>query len=376
MQTAHRNCFERFQKDSKSQARRGRVRTMHGTFETPAFMPVGTQGSVKTLSPKDLKEIGAEVILANAYHLYIRPGIDIIRKLGGLHRFISWPHPILTDSGGFQVFSLTRLRKITQEGVLFHSHFDGREIFLTPEIVIEIQEAFGSDIAMVFDECPPATAGVDQVRKSLELTVEWAKRSKRAQKHENQLLFGIVQGGRFLNLRREALERTVEIGFDGYALGGVSVGEARSDVEAVVREMGPLLPADHVRYLMGVGTPLDLFMGVEAGFDMFDCVNPTRYGRTGTAFTHEGKIVVRNGKYAEDESPLDAQCDCYACQNFSRSYIRHLVNCHEILGDRLLSHHNVHFFVLLMRRMREAIELGKFGEFKKAFESGYNNQLR
>lgn len=376
MKTASSKSFTALTSDSKSNARTGCLRTSRGDIETPAFMPVGTQGTVKTLNPHELEEAGAQIILGNAYHLYIRPGLDILKAAGGLHKFMAWPHPILTDSGGFQVFSLAKLRKLTEEGALFNSHFDGHEILFTPELVVEIQEVIGSDIAMVFDECPPATADFKYVKKSLDMTVLWAERSKKAHRLHNQKLFGIIQGGKFLDLRKESLERTVEIGFDGYALGGVSVGESKEEIVKVVRQMAPMMPQDHARYLMGVGTPLDLLMAVESGFDMFDCVNPTRYGRTGTAFTRHGKIVVRNGKYAEDQAPLDESCACYACKNFSRSYIRHLVNCKEILGDRLLSYHNVYFFLALMRQIREAIRNGRFLSFKKQFESQYDDELR
>ena len=376
MNFATSECFELIRTDSGTSARLGKVRTANGIFDTPAFLPVGTQATVKSLTPRDLEEMGAQAILSNAYHLYIRPGTEIIKQAGGLHRFMGWKRPILTDSGGYQVFSLARLREVSEDGVSFHSHFDGRKIFFTPELVIEIQEALGSDIAMVFDECPPPEKDRNYLKQSLDLTVHWAKRSKEAHKREDQLLFGIVQGGRFLDLRKESLERTVEIGFDGYALGGVSVGEAHHEIESVVREMAPLFPKENVRYLMGVGTPKDLLMGVEAGFDFFDCVNPTRYGRTGTAFTSSGKIVVRNGSYASDQKPVDESCSCYCCANFSRSYIRHLINCHEILGDRLLSHHNVHFFLNLMRKIRESIAAGNFAAFKKEFELNYHDEAR
>ncbi len=376
MTIAMSSCFQEFQCDQKTSARLGRVRTAHGTFDTPAFLPVGTQGSVKTLSPRELEEAGAEAILSNAYHLYVRPGTSVIEQAGGLHRFINWKRPILTDSGGYQVFSLSKLREVSDEGVSFNSYFDGQKIFLSPERVVEIQEALGSDIAMVFDECPPPNRDREGVRQAVNRTILWAKRSKAVRKREDQLLFGIVQGGRFLDLRGESLEKTVEIGFDGYALGGVSVGEVHEEIESVVRAMGPLFPKDHVRYLMGVGTPKDLFMGVEAGFDFFDCVNPTRYARTGTAFTSQGRLVIRNGKYTVDQKALDEACDCYACSNFSRSYIRHLINCNEILGHRLLSYHNVYFFLSLMRKMRDAIRQGAFLTLKKEFESSYDDNLR
>lgn len=348
-------------------ARTGRVRTAHGSFETPVFMPVGTQGTVKALTPRDLHEAGAGIILGNTYHLYIRPGIDIIKQFGGLHAFMGWDGPILTDSGGFQVFSLSRLRKISEEGARFHSHFDGREVFLTPEKVIEIQEAIGSDIAMIFDECPPATKDRRKLRESLELTLRWSVRARKHHRLAGQALFGIIQGGVYPDLRLESLKRTVEIGFDGYALGGLCVGEDKSETFSVFDAVIPQMPADRPRYLMGVGTPIDFFESVERGADMFDCVTPTRYGRNGAAFTAEGLIVVRNAKYQSDKKPLDIDCDCYACQNFSRAYLRHLLNADEMLGPQLVSLHNVHFFVRLLDRMRTAIREGRFLEYKKSF---------
>ena len=353
--------------DKKCRARVGKVTTPHGIFETPVFMPVGTQGSVKALMPRDLKEAGTEILLSNAYHLYIRPGMDVIKKLKGLHKFMAWDGPILTDSGGYQVFSLSKLRSISEEGVKFNSHFDGREIFLTPEKVIEVQETLGSDIAMIFDECPPASKDKPAIEKAVNITLRWAKRAKKHHKLKTQALFGIVQGGTFKDLRKESLERTMEIGFDGYALGGLSVGEPKPEMLEVLDEILPLMPADQPRYLMGVGIPQDFFEAVERGADMFDCVNPTRYGRNGTAFTSDGLVVVRNGKYQKDPKPIQRDCDCYACQNFSRAYLRHLVNSHEILGAELITLHNVHFFVNLVKNMREKIRHGRFLAFKKAF---------
>ncbi len=371
-----RKSFQLLQEDSETKGRVGRVQTAHGMFETPVFMPVGTQATVKTLAPRDLEELGAEIILSNAYHLYIRPGIDIIQEAGGLHKFMGWSKPILTDSGGYQVFSLARLREITDEGVKFHSHFDGREIFLTPEAVMKAQAALGSDIAMIFDECPPHDATHTQVQEAVRRTIHWAKRAKQASQNEKQLVFGIIQGGRFLDLRKDSLDQTVEIGFDGYALGGVSVGEPKHEMEKVVREITPLMPEDAPRYLMGVGTPTDLFWAVEAGIDLFDCVNPTRYGRNGGAFTRIGKIIVRNAEYVKDQRPLDEVCTCYTCKNFSRSYLRHLFNCGEILGLRLVTYHNVHFFVSLIKEIREAIRSHRFPQLKKEFLSNYDEALR
>ena len=341
--------------DTHTHARTGIVRTPHGAFHTPAFLPVGTQGSVKGLTPQSLQEHGAEILLSNAYHLFVRPGTEIIREAGGLHRFMGWPGPILTDSGGYQVFSLSRLRKITEEGVLFQSHFDGSEIFLTPERAIEIQEALGSDIAMILDECPPYTQDRRRIKESLDLTVKWARRAKQAHRLEGQALFGIIQGGIFGDLRRESLEKTVELDFDGLALGGLFVGEAREASFKILEEITPLMPPERPRYVMGLGTPLELLEAVSHGADFFDCVTPTRYGRTGSAFTAKGLVVIRNGKYNRDFRPIDETCVCYTCRNFSRSYLRHLFNCEEMLGPQLVSLHNVYFFLELMKRIREEI---------------------
>lgn len=363
-------------RDPLSQARTGMMMTAHGSFETPAFMPVATQGSVKAVMPRDLKEAGTQIILSNAYHLYIRPGIDIISQFGGLHRFMGWDGPILTDSGGYQVFSLSRLREISEAGVKFFSHFDGSEIFMTPERVIEIQEAIASDIAMVFDECPPATKDREKIRRAVEMTLLWAERSKKHHRLSSQALFGIIQGGVFEDLRLESLERTVAIGFDGYALGGLCVGEEKEEMLKVLDAVMPRMPKDRPRYLMGVGTPLDFLEGVERGADMFDCVNPTRYGRNGAAFTSQGLVVVRNAKYQSDAGPLDEKCDCYACGNFSRAYIRHLVNTEEMLGAQLLSLHNVHFFVRFLETIRSKIRSGEFAQFKKDFMNHFDPASR
>ncbi len=352
------------------------VQTPHGAFPTPAFMPVGTQGTVKALTPRQIEETGAEIILSNAYHLFVRPGVETIQKAGGLHAFMGWSKPILTDSGGFQIFSLSRLRKLSDEGVSFQSHFDGREIFLTPEKVIEIQEILGSDIAMVLDECPPYSRDRKPIQESLERTVKWAKRSQSERRKEDQALFGIVQGGIFPDLRRESLERTMEIDFDGYALGGVFVGESREESLEILREIGPRMPAGRPRYLMGAGTPLELLEAVASGLDLFDCVTPTRYGRYGSAFTSKGLVVVRNGKYNQDFQPLDRDCRCYTCQNFSRSYLRHLFNSGEMLGPGLVSIHNVQFFIDLMNRVRREIEAGSFLDFKRGFERQFDPAQR
>ncbi|MFH0986144.1 MAG: tRNA guanosine(34) transglycosylase Tgt [Candidatus Omnitrophota bacterium] len=362
--------------DKKCNARVGKVTTAHGTFETPVFMPVGTQGTVKAVLPRDLKESGAEIILSNAYHLYIRPGLEVIRKLKGLHKFMAWDRPILTDSGGYQVFSLSKLRSISEEGVKFNSYFDGREIFLTPEKVMEIQQTLGSDIAMIFDECPAASKDKPSIEKAVNITLRWSVRAKKCHKLKSQALFGIVQGGTFKDLRRESLERTVEIGFDGYALGGLSVGEPKPEMLEALTDILPRMPADKPRYLMGVGTPIDFFEAVERGADMFDCVNPTRYGRNGTAFTSDGLVVLRNTRYKEDVKPIQRDCECYACKNFSRAYLRHLVNSHEILGAELITLHNIHFFVNLVKAMREKIRQGRFLQFKKQFFNRFDPHTR
>lgn len=363
-------------RDPKTCARTGVVHTPHGPFQTPAFMPVGTQGTVKALTPRDLQESGTEIILSNAYHLFVRPGMEVIQESGGLHRFMGWSGPILTDSGGYQVFSLSRLRKVTEEGVFFQSYFDGREIFLTPERVIEIQEVLGSDIAMVFDECPPYSQDRNLIKNSLDLTVKWAKRAKARHRREDQALFGIVQGGIFEDLRRESLERMRELDFEGYALGGLFVGESKEETLKILDGICSPMPADRPRYLMGAGTPLELLEAVSRGIDLFDCVTPTRYGRNGSAFTRKGLVVVRNGKYNRDLRPIDEHCACYACRNFSRSYLRHLFNCEEMLGPKLVSLHNVFFLVELMREIRRQIAGGTFSAFKRDFESQFDKDHR
>ncbi|MBI3317224.1 MAG: tRNA guanosine(34) transglycosylase Tgt [Candidatus Omnitrophica bacterium] len=368
--------FEILNCDSQTRARTGIVHTPHGDFETPVFMPVGTQGTVKALAPRDLKEAGTEILLSNAYHLFVRPGIEVLKRFGGLHKFMAWDGPLLTDSGGFQVFSLSRLREITEEGVKFHSHFDGAEIFFTPEKVIEIQEIIGSDIAMIFDDCPPATRERSRIQKSLDLTIAWSKRAKKHHRLQSQALFGIIQGGTFKDLRLESLERTVEIGFDGYALGGLCVGEAKEETFAILEEIIPRMPEPQPRYLMGIGTPIDFLEAVDRGADMFDCVNPTRYGRNGAAFTREGLVVVRNAKYQADPRPLMEDCPCYACRNFSRAYLRHLLNTEEMLGPELLSLHNVTFFVQFVKEIREKIKAGKFAEYKKNFLKNFDPNNR
>ncbi|HUR98654.1 MAG TPA: tRNA guanosine(34) transglycosylase Tgt [Pyrinomonadaceae bacterium] len=362
------------------EARAGVLRTRRSVIETPVFMPVGTQGAVKGVRFEWLEdELDARIILGNTYHLFLRPGTDIISKLGGLHKFSSWPRSILTDSGGFQVFSLTDLRKLTEEGVEFRSHIDGSKRFLSPEVSMEIQAALGSEIVMVFDECPPGKATPEVTRKSLELTARWAKRSKtrfdELQSVDNagtdlsgkQALFGIVQGASHLDLRKESLERTVEIGFDGYAIGGLSVGEEKPVMYGVLEFLAPQMPADSPRYLMGVGTPEDLVEAVARGVDMFDCVIPTRNGRTGSAFTSRGKLNIRNAKFADDSGPLDPACGCSVCRRYSLAYLRHLYQAGEMSAATLISHHNLAFFLDTMRAVRQSITSGTFSRFRREF---------
>ena len=350
-------------------ARAGCLATPHGLVNTPAFMPVGTQGSVKSLSPHDLREAGAEIILSNAYHLYLRPGDELIAGLGGLHRFCAWSGPILTDSGGFQVFSLSSLRKISDDGVEFSSHIDGSKHFFTPEKVVSIQYNLGVDIMMVLDECVPYGADRNYTEKSLNLTTAWAERSRRAlPASSGQLMFGIIQGGFFADLRRRSLEQITSIPFDGYALGGLSVGESRPRMLEVLRDCAPLMPVEKPRYLMGVGTPVDILEAVGCGIDMFDCVLPTRNARTGAIFTSQGQISIKQARYLADDSPLDPECGCYACRNFSRAYLRHLYMARELLAYRLNTIHNISFFQKLMRGCRQAIREGCFADFKRNTE--------
>ncbi len=400
----------------EGEARAGILQTRRSTIETPVFMPVGTQGTVKGVRFEWLEEeMDARIILGNTYHLFLRPGADLIRKFGGLHKYTTWNRSFLTDSGGFQVFSLTELRKLTEEGVEFRSHLDGDKKFLSPEVSMEIQAALGSEIVMVFDECPPGDAGIDVTRKSLEMTARWALRSKNrfdelqnegldtgfvgnasfdAEKHQSdaktqssdqeiqatdgkthtiielsgrQALFGIIQGAGHLNLRKESLDKTVEIGFDGYAIGGLSVGEEKSVMYEVLEFLAPQMPTDAPRYLMGVGTPEDLIEAVYRGVDMFDCVMPTRNGRTGSAFTSYGKINIRNAKFAADDAPLDENCPCSVCRRYSRAYLRHLYQAKEMLAATLISHHNLAFFLDLMRQIRQSIKSGNFNKFRQTF---------
>jgi len=364
--------FELIKTCKQTGARLGLLHTPHGTFETPLFMPVGTQASVKAMSPDELKEIGAEIILSNTYHLYLRPGHQIVEKAGGLHRFMNWDRGILTDSGGFQVFSLSQLRDIQEEGVTFRSHLNGEKLFISPEKAIAIQNALGADIIMCFDECTPYPAEEAYVRQSLERTTRWAERCLKAhQKPDTQALFGIVQGGVYPHLRRESARQLVALDFPGYAVGGLSVGEPKSLMYQMLEETVPLLPADKPRYLMGVGSPDALIEGVMRGIDMFDCVLPTRIARNGTVMTSQGRLVIRNAQYAEDFRPLDPECDCVACRHYTRAYIRHLIKASEIFGIRLTTYHNLYFLVQLMRAVREAIRQDRLRDFRDEFFARY-----
>lgn len=366
--------YELIKKDKYTNARVGVIHTASGDIPTPIFMPVGTVGTVKTMTVDDLKEMGAKIILGNTYHLYLKPGMDIMKKAGGLHKFMNWDGPILTDSGGFQVFSLADNRKISEDGVMFRSHIDGSKHFFTPEKSIEIQNDIHSDIMMSFDECVDANASYDYVKNSMERTLRWAKRGleyHKANSHPDQSLFGIVQGGMFKDLREISARETVAMDFDGYSIGGLSVGETKEEMIDILNFTTPLLPEDKPRYNMGVGTPDYLFESFEAGIDMADCVLPTRIARNGTALTSEGRVVVKNATYKEDFTPLDPECDCYTCSNYSRAYLRHLVNAKEILGARLLSYHNLYFLLKMCENIREAIMNDSFLDYKKEFYEKY-----
>jgi len=363
--------YELVKQCSKTGARAGILHTPHGSFETPMFMPVGTQASVKAMSPAELKTINAGMILSNTYHLYLRPGHDLVEEAGGLHKFMNWERGILTDSGGFQVFSLSDLRKITEEGVKFRSHIDGSEQFLGPERATEVQMALGADIIMAFDECIPYPADYNYAKDSIMRTTRWARRCLDAHTRKDQALFGIVQGGMYKDLRAQSAKDLVEMDFPGYAIGGLSVGEPKPLMYELLDHTAPLLPAHKARYLMGVGSPDCLVEGVMRGIDMFDCVLPTRIARNGTIMTRRGKVVVRNAEYARDFGPMDDQCSCYACKNFSRAYVRHLFKAEEILGLRLTTIHNLHFLIKLMGEMREAILQDAAADFYKEFWSAY-----
>ena len=390
--------FELVSQDQESKARRGCLITTHGIIETPAFMPIGTQGSVKAVSPRELRELSAQIILGNTYHLFVRPGLDVIKHFGGLHNFMSWDGPILTDSGGFQIFSLAKLRKITEEGVEFQNHIDGTRAFISPEVAMEIQAALGSDIAMALDECVPYPCEYEYAAQSAELTTRWARRC-REWKEENaqrptpnaqhrtekatvsrlptinsQLLFGIVQGGTFENLRREAAQAIVDLDFDGYAIGGVSVGEPEEEMMRAIESAEPFLPIDKPRYAMGLGTPPQMLEMIGRGMDMFDCVLPTRLARNGTAFTAAGTLNLKNAEFAMDKRSIEESCVCPACREFTRGYVRHLIKAEEILGLRLITLHNLHFYLELMSRARSEIEGGEFDQFRKAFAAGYKTR--
>ena len=372
-------------KDLYSKARRGILKTLHGEIQTPFFMPVGTNATVKTLAGEDLIQMGSQIVLSNTYHLFIRPGMEVIKNSGGLHRFMGWDRVILTDSGGYQVFSLAKMRRINDAGVEFQSHVDGTKHLFTPEAVISIEQILGSDVMMPLDECAPFPCERKEAEIALNRTTLWARRSKEFYGNEclkqnisdskRQLLFGIVQGAIYEDLRRQSALDITEIGFDGYAIGGVSVGEPVELMFDTLNWVEPLLPQDHPRYFMGIGMPDQIVRAVGMGVDMFDTCIPTRYGRNGTAFTHRGRLTVRNAQYIMDKKPLDEQCDCFVCRKYSRSYIRHLLNASEILGLRLLSYHNVYFYVHLLVKIRRAIEEGKFVEFQKEFLVNYGAEL-
>jgi queuine tRNA-ribosyltransferase len=382
--------FELLAHDRESSARHGRLTTAHGVIDTPAFMPVGTQGSVKGASPRELRELNAQIILGNTYHLFVRPGLDVIKHFGGLHNFMSWDGPILTDSGGYQIFSLAKLRKITEEGVEFQNHIDGARAFISPEIAMGIQVGLGSDIAMVLDECVPYPCEYDYAAQSAEMTTRWARRCKAvasavsAEKESNalrtahstarQLVFGIIQGGAFDDLRRASAQAMVELDFDGYAIGGVSVGEPEEEMMRAVESAEPFLPTDRPRYAMGLGTPPQMLEMIAGGMDMFDCVLPTRLARNGTAFTAKGTLNLKNAEFTLDKRPIEENCACETCRQFSRGYIRHLIKAEEILGLRLITLHNLHSYLNLMSQARTEIENGTFDQFRKAFVAEYKTR--
>lgn len=364
--------YELLHECKQTGARRGVIHTPHGDIQTPIFMPVGTQATVKSMTPEELKEeVKAQIILSNTYHLYLRPGQEIVKEAGGLHNFMKWDRPILTDSGGFQVFSLSSLRKITEEGVAFHSHLDGSKHLFTPESVMKTEEDLGADIIMAFDECCPYPSTYEYTKNSMERTTRWAKRCKEAHTTENQALFGIIQGGFFEDLRKKSAEDLIALDLPGYAIGGISVGEPKEEFLKMLYYTTPLMPKDKPRYLMGVGTPDYLIEAALAGIDMCDCVLPTRIARNGTALTSHGKVVVRNATYERDWTQLDPECDCYTCKNYTRAYIRHLVKANEILGVRLLSIHNLRFLTRLMENIRTAIENDCLGDFRTEFYKKY-----
>lgn len=353
-------------------ARLGKVHTPHGSFDTPIFMPVGTLATVKTMSPEELIEMNAQIILANTYHLWLRPGEDIVKEAGGLHQFMNWQRPILTDSGGFQVFSLSEMREIKEEGVYFRNHLSGEKMFFSPEIAMQVQNDLGPDIMMALDECPPYPASREYMEQSVNRTSRWAERSLKAHKHpEKQALFGIVQGGEFADLRAQSAKDLISLDFPGYAIGGLSVGEPKKVMYRVLEATTPLLPTNKPRYLMGVGSPDALIEGAIRGIDMFDCVLPTRIARNGTCMTSQGRLVVRNAKYKRDFSPIDENCDCYTCRHYTRAYVRHLIHTNEIFGFRLTTYHNLYFLLELMKQVRKAISEDRLGDFREAFFEQY-----
>lgn len=359
-------------KDEQTCARLGALETTHGVIETPIFMPVGTRATVKAMTPRDLEESGAQIILGNTYHLNLRPGMEIIREAGGLHKFMNWNKPILTDSGGYQVFSLSKLRKIKKHGVEFQSHIDGTRLFLGPKEAMAIQRDLGSDIAMVFDECTPYPCTHEEAEKSLELTLRWAAECRQQPRAEGQQVFGIVQGGMYEDLRRKSLDELVKLDFDGYAVGGLSVGEPEETMLAVLNWVTPHMPKTKARYMMGVGTPPQIVQAVAGGVDMFDCVIPTRVGRNGSAYTRQGSVPVKAGRFKNDFTPIEEGCTCYACRNFTKAYIRHLLNTDEILGLHLMTVHNVHFYLKMMEDIRTAIAESTFKQFHDEFLATYN----
>ena len=364
-----------FQLEATSgKARAGRIYTEHGVIETPIFMPVGTRGSVKTLWQEDLEELNAHIILGNTYHLYLKPGHELIERLGGLHEFISWKRPILTDSGGYQVFSLSDINKLTEEGVTFQSHIDGSKHLITPEKSMEIQRALGSDIVMAFDECPKLPASKETLRTSMQLTHRWAKRCKSVELKSHQHLFGIIQGGLHLDLRTESMQGLMELDFDGYALGGLSVGEKNEEMVDFCKEFVPTMPQDKPRYLMGVGKPLDVMNGIKAGLDMFDCVLPTRNARNGQFLTKHGPLNIKKARFIEDQTPPDPECECRVCRRYSKAYIRHLFNVGEYLAGQLITFHNIHFYLQMVREAREAIFQDKFDEHYTKFYNDYTSK--
>ena len=367
--------YQLLHKEKDTGARLGKIVTNHGTFDTPMFMPVGTRATVKMLTPEELKDCHSAIILANTYHCWLRPGEDLIAKAGGLHAFMHYDGPILTDSGGFQVFSLAKPKDIAEEGVHFRSHIDGSKLFLTPEKSIEIQNKLDSDIAMSFDECPPASASHEYMKKSIERTLRWAARGKAVHKNENQSLFGIIQGGPYEDLRKISATETVKMDFDGYSVGGVANdGESKEDMYKAIEYSTPYIPEDKTRYLMGVGEPMDIIEGVIRGIDLFDCVLPTRIARHGNAFTKNGKMNLKNAKYKEDFTPIEEDCDCYTCQNYTKAYIRHLITCDEALGGRLLSIHNIRFLIRLTEDIRKAIAEDRLLAFRDSFQKQYEHK--